>query len=98
MVVARALAASRPRTATDLAAEFATRVNEHGWCWLSAKQTAWLRSLVQRDMARAGGRLNSETVAYTSHGWPTLEGVLPGGQGWRVVIHHNGAGRFGLES
>lgn len=86
-------------TAEALAADFASRVNEHGWVWLTAKQVNFLRSLATPVTAHGpqpqGKAAN--VVSYREYGTPVIEGILPGGRSFRVAIRHNGAGCFQLE-
>jgi hypothetical protein len=87
--------AGQRMTAEALAAQFAARVNEHGWCWLSVKQTAFLKGLAQ-PVYRGSTNVTANVVFYVSHGTPVISGTLPGGREFEVSIRHNGAGCFKL--
>jgi hypothetical protein len=81
-------------TALDLAMQFRERAEARGGSlWLSAKQSAFLKSLatpVYRGTTGDPGPVISETV----HGWPTVTAYFDDGRVWTCKIAHNGAGLF----
>ena len=79
-------------SAVDLGQQFASRVDQHGYLRLTAKQVAFMRSLALQEMRRNGD--DADVRAYRHHGAPTIVGYLPDGRQWTIAIYQNGAGVF----